>query len=104
MREFMRSIGSRYHHLHGNYDKRHAVEILTSLYRRTYGKVTTIGIGDGPNDAPMLKKVATPIIVKRPSGAHQPELVAQFSQARLTKGIGPRGWAESVMQLVGEKA
>jgi predicted mannosyl-3-phosphoglycerate phosphatase (HAD superfamily) len=65
---------------------------------------TTIGIGDGLNDVPMLSKVATPIIVKLTSGAHQPELVAQFPQARLTKGIGPRGWAEAVMQLVREKA
>jgi mannosyl-3-phosphoglycerate phosphatase family protein len=97
------SVGTRYHHLHGNYDKRHAVEILTNLYRRAYGKATTIGIGDGLNDAPMLSKVAAPIIIKQPSGAHQRELVAQFPQALLTKGIGPRGWAEAVMQLVREK-
>jgi mannosyl-3-phosphoglycerate phosphatase len=97
------SVGSRYHHLHGNYDQRHAVEILTNLYRRAYGKVTTIGIGDGLNDAPMLSKVATPTIVKRASGAHQPELVAQFPHARMTNGIGPRGWAEAVMQLIREK-
>lgn len=98
------SVGSRYHHLHGNYDKGHAVEILTHLYQRAYGKVITIGIGDSPNDAPMLSKVAAPIIVKRPSSAHQLELAAQFSQAQLTEGIGPAGWAEAVMQLMREKA
>ncbi len=98
------SVGSRYHHLHGNYDKGHAVEILTHLYQRAYGKVTTVGIGDSQNDAPMLSKVAAPIIIKRPSGAHQPGLVTLFSQARLTEAIGPAGWAEAVMRLLREKA
>lgn len=93
------SVGGRYHHLQGNYDKGQAVEILTRLYRRAYGEVTTIGIGDSPNDAPMLDKVAAPIIVKRPSGAHHPELVARFPQSQLTEGIGPQGWAEAVSAI-----
>jgi mannosyl-3-phosphoglycerate phosphatase len=97
------SVGGRYHHLQGNYDKGQAVEILTRLYYRVYGKITTIGIGDSPNDFPMLAKVDFPIIVKRPSGDHNPELVAQVPQARLTEGIGPRGWAEAVMRLANEK-
>lgn len=91
------SVGGRYHHLQGNYDKGQAVEILTRLYQRAYGEVVTVGVGDSPNDAPMLAKVAFPIIVKRPSGWNHPELVAQFPRARLTKGVGPTGWAEAVM-------
>jgi mannosyl-3-phosphoglycerate phosphatase len=51
------STGGRYHHLQGHNNKKHAVEILSYLYRRAYGKVTTIGIGDSRNDAPMLSKV-----------------------------------------------
>ncbi|MCI0661764.1 MAG: HAD-IIB family hydrolase [Acidobacteria bacterium] len=97
------SVGGRYYLLHSDYDKGHAVEMLTYLYRRAYARVTTIGIGDSPNDAPMLSKVDAQIIVKRPSGTHHPELVAQFPQARLTEGIGPRGWAEAVMLLGREK-
>jgi mannosyl-3-phosphoglycerate phosphatase len=98
------SVSDRYYHLQGNNDKGHAVEILTRLYQRAYGKVTTIGIGDNQNDGPMLAKVTFPIIVKRPSGVHNPELVAQFPQARLTEGTGPTGWAETVMRLAGENA
>jgi mannosyl-3-phosphoglycerate phosphatase len=97
------SVGDRYHHLQGIYNKGQAVEILTRLYQRAYGEVTTIGIGDSPNDAPMLAKVALPIIVKQPSGDHNPELVAQFPQARLSKGVGPAGWADAVMRLASEK-
>ncbi len=98
------SVGGRYYHLQGNYDKGRAVEILTRLYKRVYGQVTTIGIGDSPNDAPMLARVTFPIIVRQPSGMGHPELVAQFPQARLTKGVGPAGWAETVLRLVCEKA
>ena len=98
------SVGGRYFHLQGNYDKGRAVEILSNLYERTFGEVSTIGIGDSPNDAPMLAKVKFPIIVRRPCGGRHPELVAQFPQAWLTKGVGPRGWAEAIMRLVSEKA
>jgi mannosyl-3-phosphoglycerate phosphatase len=97
------SVGVRYYYLQGHYDEGRAVEILTCLCRRAYGEVTTVGIGDGPNDAPMLAKVAFPVIVKRPSGGRHPELVAKFPQARLTKGAGPTGWAETVMRLASEK-
>ncbi|HEX5082717.1 MAG TPA: hypothetical protein VFY40_11765, partial [Blastocatellia bacterium] len=79
-----------------------AIEILTRLYRRAYGKVATIGVGDGPNDGPMLARVALPIIIKRPSGAHCPELVSQLPQAWLTEGVGPTGWAEIVRRLAYE--
>ena len=98
------SVGDRYYHLQGNHDKGRAVEILTRLYQRAYGEVTTIGIGYSPNDAPMLAKVAFQIVVNRPSGGSHPELVAQFPQSRLTKGAGPTGWAEAVTRLASEKA
>jgi mannosyl-3-phosphoglycerate phosphatase len=98
------SDGGRYCHLQGNHDQGRAIEILTRLYQRAYGKVTTVGIGVDPNDAPMLARVAIPIIVKRPSGDHQPELAAQFPQARLTEGVGPAGWSEMVMRLAIGKA
>jgi mannosyl-3-phosphoglycerate phosphatase len=98
------SVGDRYYHLQGNYDKGQAVEILTRLYQRAHGEVTTIGIGASQNDGPMLAKVALPIVVKRPSGGRHLELVAHFPQARLTEGVGPTGWAETVMRLACEKA
>jgi predicted mannosyl-3-phosphoglycerate phosphatase (HAD superfamily) len=95
--------GDRNYYLQGNHDKGRADEILSRLYQRAYGEVATAGIGDNPNDAQILAKVALPIIVKRPSGAHNPELVAQFPQAWLTKGVGPTGWAETVTRLANEK-
>jgi mannosyl-3-phosphoglycerate phosphatase len=94
------SVGGRYYHLHGNYDKGMSVKFLNEMFYRAYGPITTVGIGDSPNDEPMLSSVELPIIVKRPSGIHDPILTAHFSGARLTESIGPQGWRDAVMQLL----
>jgi mannosyl-3-phosphoglycerate phosphatase len=96
------SAGGRYYHLHGNSDKGMAVRFLNEMFFRAYGPITTVGLGDSPNDEPMLNNVELPIIVKRPSGIHDPKLTAQFSGARLTERIGPQGWRDAVMQLLSE--
>jgi predicted mannosyl-3-phosphoglycerate phosphatase (HAD superfamily) len=95
--------GGRYYHLQGNYDKGTSVKLLNEMFFRAYGPITTVGIGDSPNDEPMLNNVELPIIIKRPSGIHDPTLTAQFSGAMLTEHIGSRGWADAVMQLLSEK-
>jgi mannosyl-3-phosphoglycerate phosphatase len=96
------SAGGRYYHLHGNYDKGMSVKLLNEMFFRTYGPITTVGLGDSPNDEPMLNSVELPIIVKRPSGLHDPTLTARLSGARLTERIGPQGWRDAVMQLLSE--
>jgi mannosyl-3-phosphoglycerate phosphatase len=97
------SVGGRYYHLQGNYDKGMSVRFLNEMFFRVHGPITTIGIGDSPNDEPMLNSVELQIIVKRPSGTHDPKLTAQFSGALLTEHIGSRGWADAVIQLLSEK-
>jgi mannosyl-3-phosphoglycerate phosphatase len=112
IREFLQRIiqgglqyltGGRYYHLQGNYDKGMSVKFLNDLFIRAFGLITTIGMGDSPNDESMLHSVELPIIVKRPSGVHDPQLTAQFSGALLTEYIGSRGWADAVMLLLKEK-
>jgi mannosyl-3-phosphoglycerate phosphatase len=60
--------GGRYFHLIGNTDKGKAVAILKGLYFRMFGKVETFGIGDGPNDLPMLKVVDSPFLIRKTAG------------------------------------
>lgn len=60
--------GGRYFHLIGNTDKGKAVAILKNLYFRMFGKVETFGIGDGPNDLPMLKVVDRPFLIRKTAG------------------------------------
>jgi mannosyl-3-phosphoglycerate phosphatase len=62
------SQGGRYFHLMGDNDKGKAVNVLKNLYSQTFGQIETIGVGDGPNDIPMLKAVDKPfLITKKPA-------------------------------------
>jgi mannosyl-3-phosphoglycerate phosphatase len=90
--------GGRFHHLTGRSDKGRAVCILADLYRRQYGSILTIGIGDGYNDLPMLGAVDRPILVKRPDGGYDPD-VALDGLVR-ADGIGPAGWNAAIFPLV----
>jgi mannosyl-3-phosphoglycerate phosphatase len=57
--------GGRYFHLTGNNDKGKAVAVLKNLYSQTFGKIETFGVGDGPNDLPMLKAVDKPFFINK---------------------------------------
>jgi mannosyl-3-phosphoglycerate phosphatase len=59
--------GGRYFHLTGNTDKGKAVNVLKNLYRQMFGVIETVGVGDGPNDLPMLKAVCRPFFIKNKS-------------------------------------
>ncbi|NOQ55929.1 MAG: HAD-IIB family hydrolase, partial [Nanohaloarchaea archaeon] len=91
------SAGGRYHHLTGSNDKGHAVKILTDLFRRKYNNfnITTIGLGDGENDIPMLKNVDIPILVKNREHK-KPELNFDVIY---TMFEGPKGWSEAIDEL-----
>ena len=57
--------GGRYLHLTGNTDKGKAINVLKNLYCQMFGKVETFGVGDGPNDLPMLKTVDSQFFIKK---------------------------------------
>jgi mannosyl-3-phosphoglycerate phosphatase len=56
--------GGRYHHLMGKHDKGKAVSILKQYYLEEFGSLQTLGLGDGPNDVPMLRVVDKPFFVE----------------------------------------
>lgn len=87
----------RFFHILGNSDKGKAVSILIELYKRKFGEVVTIAIGDSPNDIPMLEKVDKPIIVQKSGGNYDPKIIVHG----LIKadGIGPEGWNKAVIKL-----
>jgi mannosyl-3-phosphoglycerate phosphatase len=88
----------RIYHLLGQSDKGKAVSILIDLYKQKYGAVTTMGIGDGQNDFPMLKEVAIPVIVQKPDGTYDESImVPDLIKAQ---GIGPVGWNDAMISLI----
>ncbi len=85
-------------HILGGSDKGKAVGILTELYGRKFGKIVTVGLGDSPNDAPMLEHVDYPVLVRKPDGSHESRIRA----ANLIRadGVGPEGWSEAIRKIL----
>ncbi len=90
--------GGRLLHLTGNNDKGKAVEILTQLYRKKFGEITTLALGDSPNDFPMLEHVDYPILVRNHRGEHDPRIM--LSNLIKADGIGPEGWRQAVINFI----
>ena len=92
--------GGRFHHAMGPTDKGRAVKKVIARYEKTSGEsVTSIALGDSPNDLPMLEAVDKPVLVQRPDGSYMP--YPEALNPILAQGIGPVGWAHAVGELLG---
>lgn len=93
--------GSRFFHILGNNDKGAAVHKLIAWFRRALGtQVNSVGLGDSPNDIPMLRAVDVPVLVARPGGRYDLETLAAVPQARRAGGVGPVGWNRAIVRLL----
>ncbi len=90
--------GGRFYHILGANDKSHCVNLLIHYYQRAFGPITTIGLGDGPNDAGFLKLVDVPLVMKSPASE---ELLTAVPHARLCPGNGgPADWNAAVLSAL----
>lgn len=94
------TAGGRFHHIMGASDKAAAVHLLATLYERHLGPVTTVGVGDAPNDASFLNRVDTPILIASP---RVDQLRALVARGRATTRPGPAGWNEAMLALLDAK-
>lgn len=79
-------------------DKGVAVRRLVGRYQ-AQGTLTTIGIGDSPNDAPLLLAVDEPYQVQRPDGTWKP-LPITIPNLHRVEAIGPAAWAKVMEGLL----
>ena len=86
-----------YFHLLGNSDKGVAVEILGSLFRKKFGEIFVVALGDSLNDLPMLQRADYPVAIRKPNGSHDPDLAVM--QPFKTVKVGPEGWNEAILEL-----
>jgi len=101
--------GGRFHHLIGiGQDKGEAVRRLTAIFRENTARaLLTVGIGDRPNDVPMLAAVDIPVLIPHPDGRYEDVKLPNLVRA---PHPGSRGWNEAVRGLLarfgdeGEKA
>jgi mannosyl-3-phosphoglycerate phosphatase len=89
--------GGRFYNAMGPNDKGKAVSIVTDLYRKKWGKVKTVGIGDSRNDFPMLNKVDFPILVQKPDKKWE-KTESKFIHR--INGIGPVGWKNAIYNII----
>jgi mannosyl-3-phosphoglycerate phosphatase len=94
--------GSRFFHILGKNDKGGAVRRLAAWFRRAAPgqAVRTVGIGDSPNDIPLLRAVDMPVLVARPGGRYDRETLSSVPRARRAGAIGPAGWNRAVLGLL----
>jgi len=89
--------GGRYYGVMGDNDKGQAVKILTELFRKKFGRIKTIAIGDSRNDVSMLACVDLPVLVQKPDGSWEnidmPDLYR-------VNAIGPEGWSVAIDELI----
>jgi len=89
--------GGRYYGVMGANDKGRAVTILADLFRKKLGQVEAVGIGDSPNDLPMLAAVDTPILVQKPGGRWEE---IDLPRLKRIEGVGPEGWSRAIKGLI----
>ncbi|MFC0266854.1 HAD-IIB family hydrolase [Kushneria aurantia] len=88
--------GGRFYHVMGEGSgKGQAIDWLVARYQQLYGvRPRTIGLGDGPNDLPMLQAVDEAVLIR---GEHDIEIdVEGIGSLYTTKTKGPEGWSEGL--------
>jgi mannosyl-3-phosphoglycerate phosphatase len=90
--------GGRFWHLIGHEGKGKAVSILMEAFRKRYGEVVSIGLGDSPNDFPFLELVDIPVVLGKPAKA---ALVSSLPERAHPYDVpGPKGWNQAVLDIL----
>ena len=89
--------GGKFHTVMGERsDKGAAVRVLSDLFRREFGEIRTVGLGDSANDLPLLDAVDVPFLVQKPGGGW-----FKTKNERIIKvaSVGPEGWVKAVQSI-----
>jgi mannosyl-3-phosphoglycerate phosphatase len=92
--------GGRFFHLTGGSDKGRATRVLMGLFESVGRRLTSIGLGDAPNDLSLLTAVQQPIVIPRSDGTADPALAEGLPGAQVAPRSGPAGWNEAVFAVL----
>jgi mannosyl-3-phosphoglycerate phosphatase len=91
--------GGRFWHILGTNDKAVAVLAMAAVFEQHYGRMRTIGLGNGINDASFLDSVNIPVLIRSGQARRLKTLVPR---GIITRRFGPEGWNEAILSLIGE--
>ncbi|MCX8956328.1 mannosyl-3-phosphoglycerate phosphatase-related protein [Erwinia psidii] len=94
--------GGRFWHVmeHGR-GKEKALKALLAQYLHPEGKrFSTIGLGDGPNDAPMLDEVDFAVVIKGYSKKPVELMREDRQNIYYSAEYGPQGWSEGLAHFI----
>jgi len=94
-RRFCMSIGGRYYQISGPRAKVKAVKILSNLFRKKYGEVVTIGLGDAQSDLEFMELCDQGFLIKNPQKIIGAEI--ESDKIHRLEEIGPEGWNKAVL-------
>jgi mannosyl-3-phosphoglycerate phosphatase len=91
------SRGGRFFHPTGATDKGRALRVLLGQLAAEGRLFRTLGLGDAPNDLPLLEAVDEAVLVPRPDGRVDEDLRRALPGARVAPSPGPAGWNAAVL-------
>lgn len=91
--------GGRFYHVIGLFDKGFAIDQARGLFEKKYPnkEIVTVGLGDSPNDLPMLETVDIAIVIKSGRSA---EMKLKNKNVTFSQHEGPVGWNEEILKLL----
>jgi mannosyl-3-phosphoglycerate phosphatase len=91
--------GGRFYHVIGLFDKGYAIEKALTFFEKKYlnQKIVSIGLGDSPNDIPMLETVDIAIVIK---SGRSSEMILKNTNCVFSKQEGSAGWNEEILTLL----
>ncbi len=91
--------GGRFFHVMGDTSKADAMRWLHHLLEERRGRaLTSIALGDGPNDLQMLEAADVAVVVANPDSD---PIAPQADRILWTRLPGPAGWNEAILELLG---
>ncbi|VVB99518.1 Glucosyl-3-phosphoglycerate/mannosyl-3-phosphoglycerate phosphatase [uncultured archaeon] len=87
-------MGGGFCHLCIGHDKGKAVKKLAYLYKKEFGQINSIAIGDSENDIAMLAAADDAYLVRKPDGGYASK---KFKKA---KAKGQKGWIEIIAGIL----
>ena len=73
--------------------------MLADAYRKLYGTIYTVGLGDSPNDFPFLTVVDRAFLL---GGADRFPVPECIDVRRQVYSLGPEGWNEAMLAFLAE--